>query len=101
MNLFSASLILDLSDLSVSYLLFKTNSVVSILSTFVTMLLYTVFLTTSLFTTVLSLHKSTGTVFHLSAFILSTSVFKLARFDFSAKLLTSTCVPFFKSGFVA
>ena len=41
-----------------------------------------------------------GTVFNLSASILSTSVFKLARFYFDAKLLTSTYVTFFKSVFV-
>ena len=32
---------------------------------------------------------------------LSTSVFKLAKSVFSAKLEVSTCVPFFKSVFVA
>ena len=65
------------------------------LSTFVTNLLYSVFLTTSFFTTSLSLLKSTGTDANLSISSLSTSVFKLAKFDFSAKLLTSTCDIFF------
>ena len=71
------------------------------LSTFVTNLLYSVFLTTLFFTTLLSfllhyflLHyyiaKSSGTGVNLSISSLSTSVFKPAKFDFSAKLLTST-----------
>ena len=59
--------------------------------------LYSVFLTTLFLTTLLNLARSTGTVFNLSASILSTSVFKLATFDFSVKLLTSTCDVFFKS----
>ena len=49
---------------------------------------YSVFLTTSFFTTLLSLTKSLGTGVNLSMSNLSTSVFKLAKFDFSAKLLT-------------
>ena len=64
------------------------------LSTFVTNLLYSVFLTTYFLTTLLSLAKSTEAVLHLLTSILSTSVFKLARFDFGAKLLTSTSVTF-------
>ena len=39
-------------------------------------------------TTLLNLARSTGTVFNLSTSILSTSVFKLARFFFDAELLT-------------
>ena len=70
------------------------------LSTFVTNLLYAVFLTT-FFTTLLSLAKSSGTGYNFEMSILSTSVFKLARFVFNAKLLTSTCVTFFKSVFAA
>ena len=66
-----------------------------------TNLLYSVFLTTSSLSTLLNLARSTGTVFNLSASILSTSVFKIAKFDFSAKLMTSTCHTFFKSAFVA
>ena len=78
-------------DLSVSYVVFKTDFVVSMLSTFVTNLSYTVFLTTSVFTTLLSLVKSLRTGVNLSISRLSTSVFRLTKFDFSAKLLTSTC----------
>ena len=89
------------SDPSFSYLVFKIKLLVSISSTFVFKLLYSVFLTTSFFTKLLNLARSTGTVFHLSTFILSTSVFKLARFVFDAKLLTSACVTFSKSVFVA
>ena len=55
-------------------------------------LLYSVFLTTSFFTTSLSLLKSTGTGANLSISSLSTLAFKQAKFDFSAKLLTPTCV---------
>ena len=62
-----------------------------------TNLLYSVFLATSFFTTLFNLDKSIGTVFNLSTSILSTSVFKLARFVFNAKLLTFTCVTFFRS----
>ena len=54
-NIFSSS------DLSVSYLVFKTNPLVSILFTLVTNLSYTYFLATSFFTTSLNLLKSTGT----------------------------------------
>ena len=71
------------------------------LFTLTTNLLYSVFLTTSFFTTSLSLLKSTGTGVNLSISSLSTSVFKSAKFDFSAMLLTSTCDIFFKSVFVA
>ena len=58
----SASLI-DFSkfDLSVSYVVFKTNPVVSMLFTLATNLSYSVFLTTSFFTTLFSLAKSLGT----------------------------------------
>ena len=55
---------------------------------------YSVLLTTS-FTTLLSLAKSLGTDVNSSIFSLSISVFKLVKFDFSAKLLTSTCDTFF------
>ena len=62
------------------------------LSTFVTNFLYSVFFTTSFFTTSAdNLLKSTGTGTSLSISNLSSSVFKLAKFDFNAKLLTSTC----------
>ena len=88
-------------DLSVSYLVFKTNLVVSILSTFVTNLFYSVFSRTSFFTTLLNLAKSLGTGFNFAMSNLSTSVFILGRFVFDAKLLTSTSVTFFRSVFVA
>ena len=89
------------SDLSISYVVFKTNFVVSMLPTFVTNFSYKIFLTTSFFTTVLSLAKSLGTGPNLSISNRSTSVFRLAKFDFSAKLLTSTYDIFFKSVLVA
>ena len=71
------------------------------LSTFVTNLLYSIFFTTSILARSDNLLKSTGTGTSLSISNLSTSVFKLAKFDFSAKLLTLTCDRFFKSVFVA
>ena len=67
------------------------------LFTLATNLLYSVFLTTSFFAPSLSLLKSTGTGGNLSISSLSTSLFRLAKFDFSAKLLTSTCDIFFIS----
>ena len=63
------------------------------LSTFVTNL--------SFFTILLSLAKSLGTGANLSISSSSTSVFRLAKFGFSAKLLTSKWDIFFKSVFVA
>ena len=57
----------------------------SILFTLLTNLLYSVFLTTSLFNILVNLFKSTETVFSLSVSNLSISVFKLAKFVFSAK----------------
>ena len=69
--------------------------------TFVANLSYSVFLTTSFFTTLFSLAQSLGTGVNLSISSLSTSVFKLTQFEFSKKLLTSTCDIFFKSVFVA
>ena len=54
------------------------------LSTFATNLLYSVFFTASFFTTLLNLVKSSGTSVNLSISDLSTSVLKLAKFDFSA-----------------
>ena len=71
------------------------------LSTFVTNLLYSVFFTTLSFTTSDNLLRSTRISTSLSISDLSTSVYKLAKFDFNAKLLTSTCDTFFKSVFVA
>ena len=66
-----------------------------------TNLSYSIFLKTSFFTTLLNLAKSLGKGVNLSISSLSTSVFRLAKFDFSAKLLTSTCDTCFKSVFVA
>ena len=58
-------------DLPVSYVAFKTNPVMSILSTLVNNLLYSVFLTTLFFTTLLSFAKSLGTGVNLSISSLS------------------------------
>ena len=96
-----SGILFSYSDLSVSYLVFKTNPLVSILSTLVTNLLYTSFLATSFFTTSLNLLKSTGTGAHLSISNLSTSVFRLAKLAFSAKLELSTCEILLVSVFVA
>ena len=71
------------------------------LSTFVTNLLYSVFFITSFFPTSDNLLRSIGIGTSLSISSLSTSAFKLAKFNFDAKLLTSTCDTFFKSVFVA
>ena len=54
-----------------------------------------------IFTTLLSLAKSLGKGVNLSISSLSTSVFKSAKFYFSAKLLRSTCDTFLKSVSVA
>ena len=54
------------------------------LSTLATNLSYTIFLTTSFFTTLLSLAKSLETGVNLSISNLSTSAFKLTKFDFNA-----------------
>ena len=64
------------------------------LFTFASNLSKTAFLTTSFFTTWLNLLKSTGTGANLSISSLSTSVFRLAKCVFSAKLEVSTCVAF-------
>ena len=65
------------------------------LSTFSTNLSYSVFLATSFFPTLLNLAKSSGSGVSFAMSNLSTSVFKLARFVFDAKLLTPTRVAFF------
>ena len=95
----------------------------SILSSiFVILALYSVFLTTSFFTTLLSLLKSSGvvfpfsisnlsillfkllqlvgTIFDLSLFNLSISAFKLIKSDYAANLDVSINVAFFNSDFV-
>ena len=61
-------------------IVFKTNPVVSMLATLATNLSYSVFLTTSFLTTLLSLAKSSGTGVNFAMSNLSTSVFKLTRF---------------------
>ena len=83
------------------YLVFNTKPLVSILSTFATNLLYAVVLTTSFFTASLNLLKSTGIGTNLSMSNLSTSVFKLDKLVFGAKLKVSTCEIFLISVFVA
>ena len=59
------------------------------------------FLTTSFLTASLNLLKSTGTGSNLSMSDLSTSVIRVAKSVFSAKLEVSSCVTFFRSVFVA
>ena len=56
-----------------------------------TNLSYAVFFNNIIFTTWINLHKSTGTGSNLSISNLSTAVFKLAKFDFNAKLEVSAC----------
>ena len=78
------------------HLVFNTKSLVSILFKgiafiFATNLSYTVFLATLFFTTLLNLLKSVGKGANFSISNLSTSVFKLAKFVYSAKLEVSTC----------
>ena len=84
-----------------SYLVFKTNPLVSTIFTLVTNLSYTVFLTLSFFTTSLSLLKSTGTGINSSISNSSTSAFKLAKSDFAASLVVAIHVACFKSAFDA
>ena len=77
--------------MSVWYLVFKTKSLVSISFTSAASFSYTAFLTLSFLTASLSLLKLTGTGANLSMPNLSTSVFRLAKFVFSAKLELSMC----------
>ena len=74
------------SDLFVSYLVFKTNPLASILFTLTTNLSYTAFLTTLSLTTLLSLIKSIEALFDLSTSILSISAFKPAKSNFATNL---------------
>ena len=85
-------ILFSIYDLSVSYLVFKTNVLVSILFTLATNLSYAFFLTTWFFTTSLRLLKSIGTGTNLSISNFSASVFKPAKFDFNAKLEVSISV---------
>ena len=89
-------------SLSKLYSVLETNPLVfdilvSILLTLVTNLSHRVFLTISLSTTLISLFKSSGKAFSLSASDLSTSDFSLAKSDFATKLDVSTPVTLFKS----
>ena len=77
-----------------SYLVFETNPLVSILFTFAYNLSDTVLLTTSVFTTQLSLLKSTGTVFNFPISILYILAFKQAISDFAANWDGSTLLHF-------
>ena len=56
-------------------------------------------MTTSLFTKLLSLLKSTGTVYNFSTSLLYNSAFKLGKSDFTARLDVSIPTAFFKSFF--
>ena len=80
----------SIPNLSVLYCVFETNSLVSVELTLITNSAYPVFLTTLVSTTLLSLYKSTRTVFNFSISILSTLDFQLAN-----------SVAPFKSAFVA
>ena len=87
-----------------SYLIYETKFVVLILFTLVTNLSCSVFLQRHFlvyYYILVYLEKSLGTGVNLSISNLSTSAFKLARFVFDAKLLTSTCGTFLRSVFVA
>ena len=81
-----------------SYFVFITNLIYHLNST---NLSYTFFLRTSFLTTSLNFYKSTGTGTNLSMSYLSTSVFKLAKFVFNAKLEVTICEIFLISDFVA
>ena len=82
-----------------SYLVFKTNPLISILFTSATNLSCKVFLTASVFTTSLSWLKSTGTGTNLSISNLLISAFKLAKSDFASMLDLPVPVAFFESVF--
>ena len=92
-GVFLATLLIFFSkyDPSFSYLVLETNPVVSMLFTLETNLSYSVFFTTSFFTTLLNLAKALGNGTNLSISNLPTSDFKLAKFDFNANLLASIC----------
>ena len=64
----TSGILFSYCDLSVSYLVFKTNSVIKILFTLVTNSSYASFLTTSFLTTALNLLKLTGTGSNLSTY---------------------------------
>ena len=79
-------------ELSVSYLVFKTNLLISALF---------IILSVSFFTALLRLLKSTGTGTNLPISHLSISVFRLDKFVFNTKFEVSTCEIFLISAFVA
>ena len=81
-------------------MVFKAKSLILILITFGASLSDTVFLTISFLTTSLNLLKLTGTGANLSMSNLSTSVFGLTKFVFSAKLEESMCLIFCRSVYV-
>ena len=87
-------------DLNILYLLFKTYPIISVLFTFATILRNTAFLITSLFTILLHLLISTGTVFNLPTSVLATSAFKLTKSDFATNLELSIPSEFLKSAFI-
>ena len=98
----SASLIFcSKFDLSESYLIFKTNPLVSILFTFETNLSYTVFLTTLLFTTFLAYLNQQEQSLIFPASILCISAFEPAKSGFTANLHVSSPAAFLKYFFVA
>ena len=74
------------SDLFVSYLVFKTNPLASMLFALTTNLSYTVFLRTLLLTTLLSLIKSIEALFDFSTSIWPISAFKPAKSNFATNL---------------
>ena len=77
------------------------NKLVSVELTLINNSAYPVFLATSVSTTLLSLYKSTRTVYNFSISILSTLDFQLAKSNFAAKLDVSNSVAPFKSAFFA
>ena len=82
--LFTLSILSSRSLTSFSNLLYNTKFEVSIFSNLVFSREKSNFLTVSFFTTLLNLAKSSGTVFSLSVSIVSTLVFKAAKFVFNA-----------------
>ena len=82
-----------------SYLVFQIKPLASISFTVAASSSCTVYLTTSLLTTLFGLLKSTATVFSFSISILI-SAFSLAKFDFNSRLDVSIPVAFFNLAFV-
>ena len=82
-----------------SYLVFQIKPLASISFTVAASSSCTVYLTTSLLTTLFGLLKSTATFFSFSISILI-SAFSLAKFDFNSRLDVSIPVAFFNLAFV-